>query len=237
MTLIVFDSNMVFISVHHFDFTYFVLLSLAFGRAFLRESKLPNDVFFYLTSKDGNALELAELQCTRIRRARQNIMLEVCSSLLLPFLFAIDSATGWDIIVRKQDAFESVFFVFQSSMVLLSTRFLAGSCSWMYLKYRAHQILQRVHQRMHERVSPSPEQKPSPPPPPSSHHHHVHAQRAPQPVAYHYDMLEPRGFQSGLKLYWSTHLLYISVCVMYGIFNAIIFIGKINGELDAKLKL
>ena len=201
---------MVFIGVQSFNLIYFLLLGLTFGRVFLRESKLPNDVFFYCTGKDGNVRELAELQCTRIRRARQNIMLEVCSSLLLPFMFAVDSVTGWDIIVRKQATFESLLFVFQSSMVLLFTRFLAGSLAWMYLKYRAQQVILRVHENPEKRI------------------HSVVGR-----PDYNYDMLEPGEFQVGLKLYWSTHLLYISVCVMYGILNAVIFIGKINGELDA----
>lgn len=207
-------SNMMFIGVQSFNLVYFILLGMTFGRVFLRESKLPNDIVFWLTGNDGNPQELAELQCTRIRRARQNIMLELLSSLLLPFMFAVDSMTGWDIIVRKSETYQSLVFVFQSAFVLLTARFVAGSLAWYYLKYKADLIMENVRE---EKAKSKRDVK-----------------LAGRPD-YNYQMLQPGEFQASLQSYWTSHARYITICAVYGIFNAIIFIGKINGDLDAEI--
>lgn len=211
---------MAFVSVQEFDAVYFFLLFMTFGRVFIRESKIANDFAFQLFNMKGTPTSMAELQCTRFLRARQNIMLEVCSSLLLPSLFAIDKLTGWHILVRERSTYKSLAFLFQSSMALLITRFIAGSLAWGFLKHQAARIYKMLQFQKAIQVLPD--------------INSTKKQIAKPSIPEKFNLLNPEKFQSCLREYWQNHLLYICACASYGIFNAIVFIGKINGDLDAK---
>lgn len=200
---------MLFIGVQKFNARYFILMFMMMGRIFVRESKVLNDIVYMLTKQDGDVLEMATLQCTRIRRARQSIFLELTSSILLPTLFLIDTISQWGIVVRSTIQFESKLFILNSALVLFSGRLFAGSLAWMYLKKQSRLLLVKL------------------PPPPKTTMKDAPADYR----TFHYDMLYPQDFQRHLNHYYEIHLPYICVCLAYGIFNAVIFTSQINDQM------
>ncbi|KDO27447.1 hypothetical protein SPRG_07035 [Saprolegnia parasitica CBS 223.65] len=132
---------MAFTGTHRFDGVYGLLLLLTFGRIFTRDSKCLNDLgtwllCAYLGKASAPILERAHVQCSRLLKARQNMVLNLASSLIIPSLFVLEISLRWHVL-SPSIAKMSMSFVLYSALAQFLTRLAGGASAWVYLRHRA----------------------------------------------------------------------------------------------------
>ncbi|EQC33026.1 hypothetical protein SDRG_09546 [Saprolegnia diclina VS20] len=132
---------MAFTGTQRFDAVYGLLLLLTFGRIFTRDSKCLNDLGTWLLSnclgkESAPVLERAHVQCSRLLKARQNMVLDLASSLIIPSLFVLEISLHWRVL-SPSIATMSLSFVLYSALAQFLTRLAGGACAWVYLRHRA----------------------------------------------------------------------------------------------------